>query len=105
MFQRLVEFWRLGPSTALHATNISQIIYQTVNLSNALCDAVRDFKVSVRRTDASDRCRLKGDCVLRADMDALHLMDKTGDILYTWPYRYLRRFGRDKVTHTTITRV
>uniref|UniRef100_A0A087X3A6 Docking protein 2 n=1 Tax=Poecilia formosa TaxID=48698 RepID=A0A087X3A6_POEFO len=60
--------------------------------------AVRDFKVSVRRTDASDRCRLKGDGVLRADMDALHLMDKTGDILYTWPYRYLRRFGRDKST-------
>uniref|UniRef100_A0A3B5MV20 Uncharacterized protein n=1 Tax=Xiphophorus couchianus TaxID=32473 RepID=A0A3B5MV20_9TELE len=60
--------------------------------------SVRDFKVSVRRTDASDRCRLKGDGVLRADMDALHLMDKTGDILYTWPYRYLRRFGRDKST-------
>ncbi|XP_007543161.1 docking protein 2 [Poecilia formosa] len=61
-------------------------------------EKVRDFKVSVRRTDASDRCRLKGDGVLRADMDALHLMDKTGDILYTWPYRYLRRFGRDKST-------
>ncbi|XP_054895788.1 docking protein 2 [Poeciliopsis prolifica] len=61
-------------------------------------EKVRDFKVSVRRTDASDRCRLKGDGVLKADMDALHLMDKTGDILYTWPYRYLRRFGRDKST-------
>lgn len=61
-------------------------------------ETVRDFKVSVRRTDASDRCRLKGDGVLRADMDALHLLDKTGDVLYTWPYRYLRRFGRDKST-------
>ncbi|XP_015250730.1 PREDICTED: docking protein 2-like [Cyprinodon variegatus] len=61
-------------------------------------EIVRDFKVSVRRTDASDRCRLKGDGVLRADMDALHLLGKTGDILYTWPYRYLRRFGRDKST-------
>ncbi|MEQ2314887.1 hypothetical protein AMECASPLE_016547 [Ameca splendens] len=61
-------------------------------------ETVRDFKVSVRRTDASDRCRLKGDGVLRADMDALHLLDKTGDILYTWPYRFLRRFGRDKST-------
>ncbi|KAM4745496.1 uncharacterized protein dok2 isoform 2-T2 [Anableps anableps] len=61
-------------------------------------ETVRDFKVSVRRTDASDRCRLKGDGVLRADMDALHLLDKTGDMLYTWPYRYLRRFGRDKST-------
>uniref|UniRef100_A0A3Q4NBW1 Docking protein 2 n=1 Tax=Neolamprologus brichardi TaxID=32507 RepID=A0A3Q4NBW1_NEOBR len=59
---------------------------------------LRDFRVSIRRTEASDRCRLKGDGVLRADMDALHLLDKGGDIVYTWPYRYLRRFGRDKAT-------
>ncbi|XP_028270891.1 docking protein 2 isoform X2 [Parambassis ranga] len=58
----------------------------------------RDFKVCVRKTEASDRCRLKGDGVLRADTDSLHLLDKSGDILYTWPYRYLRRFGRDKST-------
>ncbi|XP_027142229.1 docking protein 2 [Larimichthys crocea] len=59
---------------------------------------VRDFRVCVRRTEASDRCRLKGDGVLRADVDALHLIDKTGDIVLTWPYRYLRRFGRDKTS-------
>uniref|UniRef100_A0A671TPR9 Docking protein 2 n=1 Tax=Sparus aurata TaxID=8175 RepID=A0A671TPR9_SPAAU len=61
-------------------------------------ETVRDFRVCVRRTEASDRCRLKGDGVLRADVDALHLIGKTGDIMYTWPYRYLRRFGRDKST-------
>ncbi|KAL3975205.1 hypothetical protein ACER0C_021091 [Sarotherodon galilaeus] len=61
-------------------------------------ETVRDFRVSIRRTEASERCRLKGDGVLRADMDALHLLDKGGDIVYTWPYRYLRRFGRDKST-------
>ncbi|XP_041856099.1 uncharacterized protein dok2 isoform X2 [Melanotaenia boesemani] len=61
-------------------------------------DLARDFRVCVRRTEAADRCRLKGDGVLRADMDALHLLDKAGDILYSWPYRYLRRFGRDKST-------
>ncbi|XP_043968261.1 uncharacterized protein dok2 isoform X4 [Gambusia affinis] len=71
---------------------------QNQNQNQNQRQGVRDFKVSVRRTDASDRCRLKGDGVLKADMDALHLMDKTGDILYTWPYRYLRRFGRDKST-------
>ncbi|XP_008299094.1 docking protein 2 [Stegastes partitus] len=60
--------------------------------------SVRDFRVCVRRTEASDRCRLKGDAVLRADGDALRLLDRTGDFLYTWPYRYLRRFGRDKST-------
>uniref|UniRef100_UPI0037E9966B docking protein 2 isoform X2 n=1 Tax=Semicossyphus pulcher TaxID=241346 RepID=UPI0037E9966B len=61
-------------------------------------ETMRDFKVCVRRTEASDRCRLKGDGVLRADSDALLLLDKTGDVLYTWPYRFLRRFGRDKST-------
>uniref|UniRef100_A0A3Q3IHA6 Docking protein 2 n=1 Tax=Monopterus albus TaxID=43700 RepID=A0A3Q3IHA6_MONAL len=60
--------------------------------------AVRDFRVCVRRTEASERCRLKGDGILRADVDALHLLDKAGDVIYTWPYRYLRRFGRDKST-------
>ncbi|KAG7217718.1 hypothetical protein INR49_021205 [Caranx melampygus] len=61
-------------------------------------ETVRDFRVCVRRTEASDRCRLKGDVVLRADVDALHLLDKTGDVVFTWPYKFLRRFGRDKST-------
>ncbi|XP_051249665.1 docking protein 2 [Dicentrarchus labrax] len=61
-------------------------------------ETVRDYRVCVRRTEAADRCRLKGDGVLRADEDALHLIDKTGEIVLTWPYRYLRRFGRDKST-------
>ncbi|XP_061586139.1 docking protein 2 [Cololabis saira] len=59
---------------------------------------VHDFRVCVRRTDASERCRLKGDGILRANMDGLHLMEKTGEVLFAWPYRYLRRFGRDKTT-------
>ncbi|XP_055017856.1 docking protein 2-like [Boleophthalmus pectinirostris] len=57
---------------------------------------VQDFRVLVRRTEASDRCRLKGEAVLRADADALILMDRGGQVLFSWPYRYLRRFGRDK---------
>ncbi|XP_020505415.2 docking protein 2 isoform X1 [Labrus bergylta] len=61
-------------------------------------EAVCVFKVGVRRTEASDRCRLKGDVVLRADADALVMLDKTGDVVYAWPYRFLRRFGRDKST-------
>ncbi|KAM7415491.1 hypothetical protein PAMA_017818 [Pampus argenteus] len=58
----------------------------------------RDFRVCVRRTEASDRCRLKGEGVLRTGVDGLQLLDKTGDVLFTWPYRFLRRFGRDKST-------
>ncbi|XP_060927619.1 LOW QUALITY PROTEIN: docking protein 2-like [Limanda limanda] len=59
---------------------------------------VRDFRVCVRRTEASDHCRLKGDVILRVDDDALHLLSRTRDVLFTWPFRFLRRFGRDKST-------
>uniref|UniRef100_A0A3B3ZCA7 Docking protein 2 n=1 Tax=Periophthalmus magnuspinnatus TaxID=409849 RepID=A0A3B3ZCA7_9GOBI len=57
---------------------------------------VQDFRVLVRRTEASERCRLKGEAVLKADADALILIDRCGQVLFSWPYRYLRRFGRDK---------
>lgn len=62
-------------------------------------DTVRDFRVVVRRTEASERCRLRGPCILRTDFNSLILKDTlSGDVLYKWPYRFLRRFGRDKVT-------
>lgn len=59
---------------------------------------MKDFKVTVRRTEASERCGLKGIVLLRTDSDSLLLKEpKTGEVLYSWPYRFLRRFGRDKV--------
>uniref|UniRef100_A0A667Y8N7 Docking protein 2 n=1 Tax=Myripristis murdjan TaxID=586833 RepID=A0A667Y8N7_9TELE len=62
-------------------------------------ETVRDFRVCVRRTEASDRCRLKGVCVLRTDTEALLLLQpKSGEVVFSWPYRFLRRFGRDKST-------
>ncbi|MCI4381336.1 hypothetical protein PGIGA_G00250480 [Pangasianodon gigas] len=61
--------------------------------------ALKDFKVIIRRTDAADRCGLKGQYLLRTDFDSLLLKEpKTGEVHFTWPYRYLRRFGRDKTT-------
>ncbi|KAF4109772.1 docking protein 2 isoform X1 [Onychostoma macrolepis] len=61
--------------------------------------AMKDFKVTVRRTEASERCGLKGTVLLRTDFDSLLLKEpKTGEVLYSWPYRFLRRFGRDKAT-------
>ncbi|NXQ81208.1 DOK2 protein, partial [Nyctibius grandis] len=57
------------------------------------------FEVTVRATESSERCRLWGRCVLRAGEEALELRDfQTLEILYSWPYRFLRRFGRDKTT-------
>ncbi|XP_061117559.1 docking protein 2 [Conger conger] len=61
--------------------------------------AVKDFRVVVRKTEASERCQIRGSFFLRADSDSLILMDpKSGEVLFTWPYRFLRRFGRDKIT-------
>ncbi|XP_020831434.1 docking protein 2 isoform X1 [Phascolarctos cinereus] len=60
----------------------------------------KDFVVTVRPTEASERCRLQGSYKLRAGESALELRSgpEPGTVLYTWPYRFLRRFGRDKVT-------
>ncbi|XP_067879240.1 docking protein 2-like [Heterodontus francisci] len=60
---------------------------------------VKDFRVTVRKTEAADRCRIRGMFLLTVEKDSLQLKDlKTGDVHYTWPYKFLRRFGRDKVT-------
>ncbi|XP_064031515.1 docking protein 2 isoform X2 [Pogoniulus pusillus] len=57
------------------------------------------FEVTVRATESSERCRLRGQFILRAAEEALELQQiQTLEVLYSWPYRFLRRFGRDKVT-------
>uniref|UniRef100_A0A8C4JL93 Docking protein 2 n=1 Tax=Dromaius novaehollandiae TaxID=8790 RepID=A0A8C4JL93_DRONO len=59
----------------------------------------KEFEVTVRATESSERCRLWGRFLLRAEEEALELRDaQTLAVLYSWPYRFLRRFGRDKVT-------
>ncbi|XP_068128412.1 docking protein 2 [Hyperolius riggenbachi] len=55
------------------------------------------FMVRVRQTDASSRCGLSGVYTLVAESKSLSLRDRqTGSLVYSWPYPYLRRFGRDK---------
>ncbi|NXV89089.1 DOK1 protein, partial [Calonectris borealis] len=61
-------------------------------------DEVNAFWVTVQRTEAAERCELRGAYVLKAERDSLVLKDpRTNAILYVWPYRLLRRYGRDKV--------
>ncbi|RMB95163.1 hypothetical protein DUI87_28439 [Hirundo rustica rustica] len=56
------------------------------------------FEVTVRATPSSQRCRLRGRCVLLAGSEALELRHpQSQELLLRWPYRFLRRFGRDKV--------
>ncbi|XP_074847724.1 docking protein 1 [Carettochelys insculpta] len=59
---------------------------------------VNAFWVTVQRTEAAERCGLHGAYVLKAEQDSLILKEpRTQETLYTWPYRLLRRYGRDKV--------
>ncbi|KAM8972423.1 docking protein 2 [Pelodytes ibericus] len=55
------------------------------------------FLVRTRQTEASSRCGLSGTYTLSAEGTRLSLRDRqTGSLLYSWPYPFLRRFGRDK---------
>ncbi|XP_028853038.1 docking protein 2 isoform X2 [Denticeps clupeoides] len=59
----------------------------------------KDYKVMVRHSEVADKCGLKGAYLIRTDFESIVLREpRTGEVLYTWPYRYLRRFGRDKTT-------
>ncbi|KAM4749115.1 docking protein 2 [Rhinophrynus dorsalis] len=66
---------------------------------NALYSTSREsgFVVRVRQTEASIRCGLSGMYTLTAEGTCLSLRERqNGNLLYNWPYQYLRRFGRDK---------
>lgn len=60
----------------------------------------KEFAVTMRPTEASERCRLRGSYTLRTGKNALELWGgpELRSPLYIWPYRFLRRFGRDKVS-------
>uniref|UniRef100_A0A8C3PDV7 Docking protein 1 n=1 Tax=Chrysemys picta bellii TaxID=8478 RepID=A0A8C3PDV7_CHRPI len=61
-------------------------------------EEVNAFWVTVQRTEAAERCALHGAYMLKAEQDSLILKEpRTQETLYTWPYRLLRRYGRDKV--------
>ncbi|XP_018430930.1 PREDICTED: docking protein 1-like [Nanorana parkeri] len=61
-------------------------------------EQVLEFWVTVQRTEAAERCSLRGSYILRAESDHLLLKDAdTKECLYSWPYKLLRRYGRDKV--------
>lgn len=61
--------------------------------------AVNEFWVTVQKTEAAERCKLQGKYVLKASWNKLVLREAPSSLpLYTWPYRLLRRYGRDKVS-------
>ncbi|XP_034020688.1 docking protein 1b [Thalassophryne amazonica] len=61
-------------------------------------EEVNEFWVSIQRTEASERCALSGNYWLKAEGDVLILKDpKTKRNILVWPYKLLRRYGRDRV--------
>lgn len=67
---------------------------------------VNEFWVTVQRTEASERCGLTGSYWLKAENDALILKEtKTKKRVLVWPYKLLRRYGRDRVGVNEITKL
>ncbi|XP_030643647.1 docking protein 3 [Chanos chanos] len=59
---------------------------------------VREFKVTVQQSEAADHCKLQGTYWLEAGTESLVLKElETRKTLMEWPYRLLRRYGRDKL--------
>uniref|UniRef100_A0A668AVU1 IRS-type PTB domain-containing protein n=1 Tax=Myripristis murdjan TaxID=586833 RepID=A0A668AVU1_9TELE len=57
------------------------------------------YHVTVQTSEASRRCKLAGEYLFSWDAEAVSLLDSnTGQIIYRWPYRLLRRFGQFKVS-------
>nr|XP_032806247.1 uncharacterized protein LOC116940472 [Petromyzon marinus] len=64
-------------------------------------ESANEFWVSIHKTEASERCGLVGSYKLKGDQEDLTLKDPaSGNAIYVWPYKLLRRFGRDKTSFT-----
>ncbi|XP_072240143.1 docking protein 2-like isoform X2 [Leuresthes tenuis] len=67
----------------------------------ASADEAPLFWVLAQRTDAATRCGLQGSFWLQVGPEALLLRDpQKKNIVREWPYKLLRRYGRDKLTLT-----
>lgn len=61
------------------------------------------YQVTVRCTEASQRCNLIGDYLISLESDALLLLDgNTSDIIYCWPYKMIRKYGQVEVKSKAI---
>ncbi|KAK0139415.1 Docking protein 1 [Merluccius polli] len=83
---------------ALDSNGGQKELQMSENLIYSSREEVNEFWVSVQHTQASDRCGLTGPYWLKAEQEALVLKDpKTKRGVLLWPYKLLRRYGRDRV--------
>ncbi|XP_068129716.1 docking protein 1 isoform X2 [Hyperolius riggenbachi] len=99
--QRLSEVAFSGNSSDGKCSNDSAdsaFLEMAVNSIYLSREEVSEFWVTAQRTEAAERCSLRGSYILRAESDCLILKDATTkENLYSWPYKLLRRYGRDRV--------
>ncbi|XP_017283466.1 docking protein 1b [Kryptolebias marmoratus] len=87
-----------GSSAAVDCNGRPQDLQMSENLIYYSREEVNEFWVTVQRTDASERCGLAGNYWLKAESDVLILKEpKTKRKVLVWPYKLLRRYGRDRV--------
>uniref|UniRef100_A0A3Q3WTU6 Uncharacterized protein n=1 Tax=Mola mola TaxID=94237 RepID=A0A3Q3WTU6_MOLML len=85
-------------STAALSNGGLQDLQMSENLIYYSREEVNEFWVTMQRTEASERCGLTGSYWLKAEDDSLILKDpKTKKNILVWPYKLLRRYGRDRV--------
>ncbi|XP_021498052.1 docking protein 2 isoform X1 [Meriones unguiculatus] len=91
---------QMKESSGLEEKNDRPCMEENELYSSSTTGVCKEYAVTMRPTEASERCRLRGSYTLRVGVSALELWGgpEPGTQLYDWPYRFLRRFGRDKVT-------
>ncbi|KAJ0055955.1 hypothetical protein NL108_016914, partial [Boleophthalmus pectinirostris] len=86
-----------GGSAAPEPSPPAPDLQMSENLIYYSREEVDEFWVSVQRTEASERCGLAGSYWLKAESDVLILKEpKTKRTVQVWPYKLLRRYGRDR---------
>ncbi|XP_055012442.1 docking protein 1b [Boleophthalmus pectinirostris] len=93
-----IAFQGGGGSAAPEPSPPAPDLQMSENLIYYSREEVDEFWVSVQRTEASERCGLAGSYWLKAESDVLILKEpKTKRTVQVWPYKLLRRYGRDRV--------
>ncbi|MEQ2224485.1 hypothetical protein ILYODFUR_007952 [Ilyodon furcidens] len=93
-----IAFQRGNGSSLTDSNGGAQDLQMSENLIYYSRDEVNEFWVTVQRTEASERCGLAGSYWLKAENEALILKEpKTKRNVQVWPYKLLRRYGRDRV--------
>ncbi|KAL8174119.1 UNVERIFIED_CONTAM: hypothetical protein K2H54_038881 [Gekko kuhli] len=99
-FLKSREDWKTMVEKDLLKGKTTSVLMAENSLYSSTCKAVsaKEFLVTVKATQASEQCQLWGRFLLRAKADALEICSiQKRDVFYTWPYKFLRRFGHDKV--------